>query len=90
MKLTSIFTRFGLLALLMLLLSVLADPTLWDNQSSTTLDTAMMSDSIFSAWSLPLLMLGVLLSLAMIGAAYLVRDERKENLLWELGVKKSD
>ena len=82
MKLTSIFTRFGLLALLMLLLSVLADPTLWDNQSSTTLDTAMMSDSIFSAWSLPLLMLGVLLSLAMIGAAYLVRDERKENLLW--------
>ena len=85
MKLTSIFTRFGLLALLMLLLSVLADPTLWDNQSSTTLDTAMMSESIFSAWSLPLLMLGVLLSLAMIGAAYLVRDERKENLLWELG-----
>ena len=85
MKLTSIFTRFGLLALLMLLLSVLADPTLWDSQSSTTLDTAMMSDSIFSAWSLPLLMLGVLLSLAMIGAAYLVRDERKENLLWELG-----
>ena len=85
MKLTSIFTRFGLLALLMLLLSVLADPSLWDNQSSTTLDTAMMSDSIFSAWSLPLLMLGVLLSLAMIGAAYLVRDERKENLLWELG-----
>ena len=85
MKLTSIFTRFGLLALLMLLLSVLADPTLWDNQSTTTLDTAMMSDSIFSAWSLPLLMLGVLLSLAMIGAAYLVRDERKENLLWELG-----
>lgn len=85
MKLTSIFTRFGLLALLMLLLSVLADPTLWDNQSSTTLDTAMMSNSIFSAWSLPLMMLGVLLSLAMIGAAYLVRDERKENLLWELG-----
>ncbi len=85
MKLTSIFTRFGLLALLMLLLSVLSDPTLWDNQSSTTLDTAMMSESIFSAWSLPLLMLGVLLSLAMIGAAYLVRDERKENLLWELG-----
>ena len=85
MKLTSIFTRFGLLALLMLLLSVLADPSLWDNQSTTTLDTAMMSHSIFSAWSLPLLMLGVLLSLAMIGAAYLVRDERKENLLWELG-----
>lgn len=85
MKLTSIFTRFGLLGLLMLLLSVLADPSLWDNQSETTLDTAMMSESIFSAWSLPLLMLGVLLSLAMIGAAYLVRDERKENLLWELG-----
>jgi hypothetical protein len=27
----------------------------------------------------------VLMSIAMIGAAYLVRDERMENLLWEFG-----
>jgi hypothetical protein len=29
-------------------------------------------------------MLGVLLAMALVGAAYLVRDERKENLEWEI------
>jgi hypothetical protein len=29
------------------------------------------------------LVLGVLMAMAMIGAAYLVRDERIENLEWE-------
>jgi len=32
-----------------------------------------------------LLVLGLLMSMAMMGAAYLVRDERMENLLWEFG-----
>ena len=34
-------------------------------------------------WALPLLILGVLMAMAMMGAAYLVRDERRENLEWE-------
>ena len=82
MKLTSITTRLGLLALLFVLLGVLADEALWANPSSTTLDTPMLAEALFGAWSLPLALLGVLLAVAMIGAAYLVRDERFENLVW--------
>ena len=40
---------------------------------------------MLNEWALPLLILGILMSVAMIGAAYLVRDERRENLLWEFG-----
>lgn len=83
MRLTSITTRLGLLALLFVLLGVLADDAIWANPSDATLDTPMLSDAMFGAWSLPLALLGVLLAVAMIGAAYLVRDERLENLLWQ-------
>ncbi len=83
MRLTSISTRLGLLALLFVLLGVLADDAIWANPSDTTLDTPMLADAMFGAWSLPLALLGVLLAVAMIGAAYLVRDERLENLLWQ-------
>ncbi|DAC35252.1 MAG: hypothetical protein CMB38_05735 [Euryarchaeota archaeon] len=83
MRLTSITTRLGLLALLFVLLGVLADDAIWANPSDAVLDTPMLSDAMFGAWSLPLALLGVLLAVAMIGAAYLVRDERLENLLWQ-------
>jgi hypothetical protein len=83
MRLTSITTRLGLLALLFVLLGVLADEGLWEGASSTVLDTPMLADAMFGAWSLPLALLGVLLAVAMIGAAYLVRDERFENLVWQ-------
>lgn len=83
MRLTSITTRLGLLALLFVLLGVLADDAIWASPSDVTLDTPMLSDAMFGAWSLPLALLGVLLAVAMIGAAYLVRDERLENLLWQ-------
>ena len=36
-------------------------------------------------WGFVVLLIGVLLSMAMVGAAYLVRDERKENLVWNGG-----
>ena len=83
MRLPSITTRLGLLALLFVLLGVLADDAIWASPSDATLDTPMLSDAMFGAWSLPLALLGVLLAVAMIGAAYLVRDERLENLLWQ-------
>ena len=70
-------------ALLFVLLGVLADDAIWASPSDATLDTPMLSDAMFGAWSLPLALLGVLLAVAMIGAAYLVRDERLENLLWQ-------
>ena len=85
MKLVSLFTRMGLLALGMILVSVLSADSVWANSSEEYPTTSGHADSLLSDWILPLLILGVLMSLAMIGAAYLVRDERMENLLWEFG-----
>ena len=85
MKLVSLFTRMGLLALGMILDSVLSADSVWANSSEEYPTTSGLADSLLSDWILPLLILGVLMSLAMIGAAYLVRDERMENLLWEFG-----
>ena len=75
----------GLLALGMILVSVLSADSVWANGSEEYPTTSGLADSLLSDWILPLLILGVLMSLAMIGAAYLVRDERMENLLWEFG-----
>ena len=85
MKLVSLFTRMGLLALGMILVSVLSADSVWANSSEEYPTTSGLADSLLSDWILPLLILGVLMSLAVIGAAYLVRDERMENLLWEFG-----
>ncbi len=85
MKLVSLFTRMGLLALGVILVSVLSADSVWANSSEEYPTTSGLADSLLSDWILPLLILGVLMSLAMIGAAYLVRDERMENLLWEFG-----
>ena len=85
MTLVSLFTRLGLLALGVILVSVLSADSVWANSSEEYPTTSGLADSLLSDWILPLLILGVLMSLAMIGAAYLVRDERMENLLWEFG-----
>ena len=85
MKLVSLFTRMGLLALGMILVSGLSADSVWANGSEEYPTTSGLADSLLSDWILPLLILGILMSLAMIGAAYLVRDERMENLLWEFG-----
>ena len=85
MKLVSLFTRVGLLALGMILVSVLSADSVWANSSDEYPTTSGLADSLLNDWALPLLILGILMSMAMIGAAYLVRDERIENLLWEFG-----
>ncbi|MCH1422498.1 MAG: NADH-quinone oxidoreductase subunit J [Candidatus Poseidoniaceae archaeon] len=85
MKLISLFTRIGLLALGMILVSVLSADSVWADSSEEYPTTSGLADSLLTDWALPLLILGVLMSMAMIGAAYLVRDERMENLLWEFG-----
>jgi len=85
MRLMSTFARLGVVGLLGLLLAVLMDPENWDpvtgSDSMTTLEfaTAVLND-----WAFTLVVLGALLAMAMAGAAYLVRDERKTNLMWEL------
>ena len=85
MKFTSLFTRLGLLALGFILVAVLNDESVWADPSTTTPTTAGLADSLLSEWGFALLVLGLLMAMAMMGAAYLVRDERMENLLWEFG-----
>ena len=85
MRLISTFARLGVVGLLGLLLAVLMNPENWapvtGSDSMTTLEfaTAVLND-----WAFTLVVLGALLAMAMVGAAYLVRDERKTNLMWEL------
>ena len=46
--------------------------------------TAEFAIAIFGEWSVATIVLGALLAMAMIGASYLVRDERLANLIWDL------
>ena len=85
MKFISLFTRLGLLALGFILVAVLNDDAVWSSPSDTTPTTSGLADSLLSEWGFALLVLGLLMAMAMMGAAYLVRDERMENLLWEFG-----
>jgi NADH:ubiquinone oxidoreductase subunit 6 (subunit J) len=78
----STLTRLGLIFLAGAMITVLGTAELWDEEPEeiTTLDLA---NTMLDDWAMPLLILGVLMAMAMMGAAYLVRDERRENLEWE-------
>ena len=39
---------------------------------------------MFEEWAFAVVAIGALLTMSMAGAAYLVRDEREINLMWEL------
>ena len=90
MKFLSLFARLGLLALGFILVAVVNDDTVWANPASTAPTTAGLADSLLSEWGFALLVLGLLMAMAMMGAAYLVRDERMENLLWEFGTDEAE
>ena len=79
MRLMSTLTRIGLIFLAGAMITVLGTAEIWDEEAKevTTIDLA---NTMLDVWALPLLILGVLMAMAMIGAAYLVRDERRENL----------
>jgi NADH:ubiquinone oxidoreductase subunit 6 (subunit J) len=83
MKLLSILTRLGIVFLGVVLLQAISTSSVWDGDASVP-TTESMAEMILVDWAIGLLVLGALLAMAMVGAAYLVRDERKVNLLWEL------
>jgi len=85
MKFISLFTRLGLLALGFLLVAIVNDDAVWASPSDTAPTTSGLADALLHEWGLALMVLGMLMAMAMMGAAYLVRDERRENLLWEFG-----
>tara|TARA_B100000767_G_scaffold70556_1_gene67193 strand:+ start:460 stop:729 length:270 start_codon:yes stop_codon:yes gene_type:complete len=83
MRLMSTLTRVGLILLAGAMISVLGTSTVWDTDSSKEITTNDLANEMLDEWALPLLILGILMAMAMMGAAYLVRDERRENLEWE-------
>tara|TARA_B110000014_G_scaffold85275_1_gene58425 strand:+ start:1010 stop:1285 length:276 start_codon:yes stop_codon:yes gene_type:complete len=85
MRLISTFARIGVVVLLGLLLAIMMDPANWsDVTGSDSMTTLEFATSVLDDWAFTTVVLGALLTMAMAGAAYLVRDERKTNLLWEL------
>ena len=83
MRLMSTLTRVGLILLAGAMITVLGTSTVWDSEPSKEITTNDLADKLLDDWALPLLVLGILMAMAMMGAAYLVRDERRENLEWE-------
>ena len=90
MKFTSLFTRLGLVAFGFILVAVLNEEGVWSEPASTTPTTIGLAESLLFEWGFALLALGLLMAMAMMGAAYLVRDERMENLLWEFGTDEAE
>jgi len=82
MKGIDILAKFGLAALLATLLSVYMGMDV--SAASSTITNLEFASAMLDTWAFPLVALGALLAMAMIGASYLARDERLENLLWEV------
>ena len=90
MRLLSILSRVGLVFLGAVIIATVSADAIWENPSEESITTEDLASSLFGDWALPLLALGFLMAMAMVGAAYLVRDERLENLQWELNGGEDD
>ncbi|MBA4694555.1 MAG: NADH-quinone oxidoreductase subunit J [Candidatus Poseidoniales archaeon] len=84
MRLLSILSRVGLIFLGAVIITAVSADVVWEDSSEEEITTSDLASSLFGEWALPLLALGFLMAMAMVGAAYLVRDERLVNLEWEL------
>lgn len=85
MKVLGTVARFGVFAFVLILLREVMEHTMWDVPAAGAPTTLDFSVSILDDWALVTVVLGILLSMAMIGASYLVRDERLVNLLYDMG-----
>ena len=79
----SALAQIGLLVFMLVLLSEVMSHSMWGGlgNAPSTLDFAV---ALFGEWWLATVVLGALLAMAMIGASYLVRDERLVNLIWDM------
>ena len=85
MKVLGTVARFGVFAFVLILLREVMEHPMWDVPAAGAPTTLDFSVSILDDWALVSVVLGILLSMAMIGASYLVRDERLVNLLYDMG-----
>jgi NADH:ubiquinone oxidoreductase subunit 6 (subunit J) len=79
----SALAQIGVLGFMLILLSEVMSHSMWggSGDAPSTLDFAV---ALFGEWWGATVVLGALLAMAMIGASYLVRDERLANLIWDL------
>ncbi len=77
-------SRVGLVFLGAVIVTAVSADVVWEDSSDYEVTTSDLASALFGDWALPLLALGFLMAMAMVGAAYLVRDERLVNLEWEL------
>mgnify|MGYP000895613315 FL=1 len=79
----SAFAQIGVLGFMLILLSEVMSHSMWggSGDAPSTLDFAV---ALFGEWWGATVVLGALLAMAMIGASYLVRDERLANLIWDM------
>lgn len=83
MKMVSMLVRMGILVVAIMIFSVVSDSANWaESSSGVAPDNLDFATSMMVDWGFVVVLIGILLSMAMVGAAYLVRDERKENLVW--------
>ena len=84
----SAISGVGVFALILSLLRGVMEHSMWDTEAAPSPPTTLQfADSIFNDWTMATIVLGALLAMAMIGASYLVRDERLINLLWDMGAE---
>ena len=79
----SALAQLGVLAFMLILLSEIMSHSMWGGEGNapSTLDFAL---ALFGEGWVATVVRGALLSMAMIGAAYLVREERLVNLIWDM------
>ena len=83
MKMVSTLVRIGILAMAIFIFITISDSSNWaDSSSGDSLNNLDFATNMLVDWGFVVILIGILLSMAMVGAAYLVRDERKENLVW--------
>ena len=85
MKLFSTLVRIGILFMAIIIFSIITNSSNWADSMGNTPDNIEFATSMLVDWGFVVILIGILLSMAMVGAAYLVRDERKENLIWNGG-----
>ena len=83
----SAISGIGVIAFVLALIRQIMDHSNWEQPNAGAPSTLDFADSLFNQWTMATVVLGALLAMAMIGASYLVRDERLINLLWDMGVE---
>ena len=85
MRTITALTSLGVFIFVLLLLQEINSHSMWDESISSHSPTTLeFADAIFNQWAFATIILGTLLAMAMIGASYLVRDERLINLVWDI------